>query len=247
MRLGSSKNFELYTLVQSNSTSVLGNPLPADQWTLVVWTLDTAFTGSNNNPYFDPDMRAVNGGQFSGNQVVYTASESALPTGFNGSATDNTFGAYPGTINFGSAAQIYFGNRGIGTPANPDPLSGDTGGMTQGFNGFVDNVRIYNGLVGPTEVEQIRRSDLGLPAHFSSQWSAAGDGNWTDGGQWSPGVPVITDDAASFGAQGGTGAHNVTLSTTVRIGTITFGDASSPSAITTMADRGAASLPKTTP
>src|SRR5207248_1750889 len=163
MRLGSSKNFELYTRGQSNGTSVLGNPLPADQWTLVVWTLDTAFTGSNNNPYFDPDMRAVNGGRFMRNQVVYTASEPALPTGFNRSATDNTFGAYPGTINFGSAAQIYFGNRGIGTPANPDPLSGDTGGMTQGFNGFIDNVRIYNGAVGPTEVEQIRRWDVGLP------------------------------------------------------------------------------------
>src|SRR4051812_28320268 len=67
---GANKNFELFTRGQSNGTSVLGNPLPADQWTLVVWTIDTAQTGTNNNPYYDPDMQAVNGGQLQGNQQI---------------------------------------------------------------------------------------------------------------------------------------------------------------------------------
>ena len=236
IQLNANKNYSMYTRGVNNSTSNLGQTLTPDQWTLVVLTEDLNYDGTNNNPYFDPKMATATGSQFTGNEVLYNATQTAIPAGASGSATDNKFdpsqsptNAYPGPINFGSAAQLYLGNRGAGTPANPNPQSGDTGGDTQGFNGMIDNVRIFSGLAGPTDVEKIRRADLGLATNFSSQWTKAGDGNWTDGTNWSPGVPFITDDSATLGSQGGSGPHNVTLNSAAQVGTLTFGDASNPS------------------
>ena len=241
----STQNYTTWVRGQTNGSSTLGPSLAPDVWTLVVYSLDSAFDGTNNNPYFDPKMNTATGGQLSGNQVLYTATATSLAAGFSGSATDNSFNAYPGTINFGSSAQIYLGNRGTGTPPNPSATSGDNGGAVRGFSGDIDDVRIYGGLAGPNEVEQIRRADLGLPANLSSQWTAPGDGAWLDGTNWQQGPPTIINDAATFGALGGTGPHNVTLNNTVSVGTVTFGDASSPSGNYTIGGTGVIVLSNT--
>ena len=114
------------------------------------------------------------------------------------------------TIKLGEAAELYLGNRGLTAP----------GGATTGFSGDIDDVRIYSGLLAPSDVEAVPPMGLGLPAQFNSVWTAAGDGNWVDGTNWQEGPPSITDDTANFGTLGGSGPHTVTLNQVVSVGTI---------------------------
>ncbi|MBC8109245.1 MAG: PEP-CTERM sorting domain-containing protein [Anaerolineae bacterium] len=55
-----------------------------------------------------------------------------------------------------------------------------------------------------------------------SQWTVAGNGNWTENPKWSAGSPNGIDARAVLGTLGGAGAKVVTLDTNVRLASLTF-------------------------
>jgi hypothetical protein len=60
-----------------------------------------------------------------------------------------------------------------------------------------------------------------------SQWSAAGNGSWTETAKWSSGSPNAIDARAVLGTLGGAGPKTITLDTNVRLASLTFDSAGS--------------------
>jgi fibronectin-binding autotransporter adhesin len=72
-------------------------------------------------------------------------------------------------------------------------------------------------------------------ANVNANWTTNGSSNWNNGANWTPGIPHIAADSATFGTNGGTitaGSVNVLLDANETVGSVTFNNAGTSYAIT---------------
>lgn len=116
-----------------------------------------------------------------------------------------------------------------GVPANTgsDPIDGLVIGDS-GIDGlsppaWMDDFRVYGGVLSPSELETIR---LGNIVATGSIWAVNGAGDWNSAAKWSGGIPNAINATANFrGAI--TSPRTVFTDIPVTVGTLVFNNASS--------------------
>ncbi len=110
-----------------------------------------AYDGTSNNLYFNPTMSDLYGG--AANAAIITGEVgTAAAVGANPIVHTGDYNTAVGTAAISSTATLFLANDG-----------GNTLGTTNGYNGGLDDIRIYNGLLTVPEIEIIRLEALGSP------------------------------------------------------------------------------------
>jgi hypothetical protein len=124
----------------TNTTGVVGTTTTIGTWTFVALTYDGTSTLGNNSTV----QLAATGSASQVNGQLYWGTNAAAVSRFDvplttiaGDATATS----TGTFNFGNAARLFLANNGV---------------PNRGFDGWMDDVRIYDSVLTATEVEDVR-------------------------------------------------------------------------------------------
>jgi hypothetical protein len=128
-----------------NATPTLSMALAPTDWNFIAVVYD----GVTTNPYFSTDMQAAVG--TANNMAILTGGISGSVTNV-GSAGLNTgvtpFTTSPGPAPLGSSAYAFMANR---------------SSFTRGFDGTIDDVRLYSGLLNTSTLDAIRLAAVPEP------------------------------------------------------------------------------------
>jgi hypothetical protein len=162
--------------------------------------------------YNDSNVAGVAGGSDAADQTaaaaVTTGNEVAIDLSQLG-ATEN----FTMMIGINGSSHDFWSNQFLKGLVPPQGnLGGDGNGNFTGNVGSVD----FSTIAGDQFLSVTYHAPL-------SQWSAAGNGNWSDATKWTgDGVPNAPDARAVLGTLGGTGAKTITLDTNVALQSLTF-------------------------
>jgi PEP-CTERM motif len=126
----------------ASSASAQGNTLAANTWNFIALTYD----GTSSTAFNSTAQQALAGD--SHNVQLYEGTDTTSVTRFGvGAAKTTDFTTNVGPISFGTNAALLLANR----------LN-----LSRGFNGQIDDFRIYDSLLSPSDTEAIRVADGGL-------------------------------------------------------------------------------------
>jgi hypothetical protein len=128
--------------VGSGANTAIGNTLSANTWNFIAITYDgTSSTGFNST------VQAAATGD-AHNAQLYEGTDTGSVQRFGVADTTGDFTTSSGTLQFGANAVLLLANR---------------TNLSRGFNGWLDDFRIYDSVLTPTQVEAIRTSVVPEP------------------------------------------------------------------------------------
>jgi hypothetical protein len=131
-----------------NATGIAGTESPIGTWTFVALTYDASSSFGNDSAIQSVatgGASMVNGQLYHGTNTTAVTRFDAPITVATGTSSGDPTAASSGPIDFGAAAQLLLANRSAGARA---------------FDGFMDDVRIYDSVLSAAEVEGVRRQGL---------------------------------------------------------------------------------------
>ena len=126
----------------SAGTGDLWSPGTDNDWCFLAFAYD-----GNGQVWWDPAMQALYGAHANG-AIITGDTTTAASVAANLNMHIGDWGTAPGIASVGATATIFLANDGT---------------TTNGFNGQLDDIRIYNGLLTVSEIEAIRVEAIAIP------------------------------------------------------------------------------------
>jgi hypothetical protein len=178
----------------TNDVGITGAGMSLDTWTFIALTYDGTSALGNDSTV----QGALTGGASSLNGQVYLGTDITSVSRFAVPITTtpgDASAASSGTFNFGNAAVLILGNR----------TNSTTGRV---FDGWIDDVRIYDAALSPADVEQVRFQGLqGIvaPPLHPGDFDSDGDVDGADFVAWQTNFPTASGATLDRGDADGDG------------------------------------------